>query len=292
MPPPTAAVLRLQVLLKIIGVLCTKAGSMANYTDQTGNSIALPAPPQRIVSLVPSQTELLYYLGLNERVVGITKFCIHPETWFRNKTIIGGPKAVHIDQVKALAPDLIIANKEENLKNEVTELAKDFPVWTSDIGNLQQALQMIAAVGEMTGTHEKASLLITKIMEAFNALLPAAGAGLRTAYLIWQQPYMTVGGDTFIHDMLTRCGFSNMFAQQQRYPVTSIEALKQGGCQLLLLSSEPFPFQQKHLQALQEQLPGTTILLADGEMFSWYGSRLLLATAYFRELVKGIGHSV
>ena len=257
---------------------------MAIYTDQTGNSIALETAPRRIVSLVPSQTELLQYLGLDERVVGITKFCVHPEAWFRNKTRIGGPKAVHLQQVKDLVPDLIIANKEENLKNEVEELAKDFPVWTSDVGNLQQALQMIKDIGIITGTSEKAASLIQKIQQAFKELPTAANNSIRTAYLIWQEPYMTVGGDTFIHDMLTRCGFSNMFAQDQRYPVTSIEALRQGGCQLLLLSSEPFPFQQKHLQALQQQLPGTTILLADGEMFSWYGSRLLLAPAYFQEL--------
>ncbi len=257
---------------------------MAIYTDQTGNSITLETAPRRIVSLVPSQTELLYDLGLNERVVGITKFCVHPDIWFRQKTRIGGPKAIHLEQLKSLAPDLIIANKEENLKNEVAELAKDFPVWTSDIGNLQQAIQMIAAVGAITGTSEKAASIIYQTEQGFKDLLPVYNAGIRTAYLIWQEPYMTVGGDTFIHDMLTRCGFSNMFAQQQRYPVTSIEELQQGGCQLLLLSSEPFPFQQKHLQVLQEQLPGTIIQLVDGEMFSWYGSRLLLATAYFQEL--------
>lgn len=257
---------------------------MAVHTDQVGHRIVLTGIPKRIVSLVPSQTELLYGLGLDEEVVGITKFCIHPDTWFRNKTRIGGPKAVHLQEVKALAPDLIIANKEENLKNEIEELAKDFPVWTSDIGNLQQALQMITAIGAITGTSEKASSIIHNIAQGFKDLTPASNAGIRTAYLIWQEPYMTVGGDTFIHDMLTRCGFNNMFAQRQRYPVTSIEELKQGGCQLLLLSSEPFPFQQKHLQALQQQLPGITILLVDGEMFSWYGSRLLLATAYFQEL--------
>lgn len=257
---------------------------MTMYTDQTGNSIALETTPRRIVSLVPSQTELLYYLGLDERVLGITKFCVHPETWFRNKTRIGGPKAVNIERVKALGPDLIIANKEENLKQDVDELAKQFPVWTSDIGNLQQALQMITAIGAITGTADKATALVQQVKQQFDALRTASDTRLRTAYLIWQEPYMTVGGDTFIHDMLTRCGFNNMFAQQQRYPVTSIEELKQRGCQLLLLSSEPFPFQQKHLHALQEQLPGITILLVDGEMFSWYGSRLLLATAYFQEL--------
>ena len=260
---------------------------MAIYTDQTGNSITLAIAPKRIVSLVPSQTELLYHLGLEDAVVGITKFCVHPETWFRNKTRIGGPKQVHIEAVKALAPDLIIANKEENLQKEVAELAAFCPVWTSDISNLQQALQMIATVGAMTDSIEKASAIINKIQQGF-AALPASSAGISTTYLIWQKPYMTVGGDTFIHDMLTRCGFENTYKDQQRYPVTTIQDIRQGGCRLLLLSSEPFPFQQIHLEALQQELPDTSILLVDGEMFSWYGSRLLLAPAYFEKLKSNV----
>jgi ABC-type Fe3+-hydroxamate transport system substrate-binding protein len=264
---------------------------MATYTDQTGNSIMLAGAPRRIVSLVPSQTELLFHLGLEDAVVGITKFCVHPQTWFRNKTRIGGPKQVHIETVKALAPDLIIANKEENLQKEVMELAAFCPVWTSDISDLQQALEMIATVGAMTGTTAKASAITSKIQQAF-AALSSCSPCIRSTYLIWQQPYMTVGSDTFIHDMLSRCGFENMYKDQQRYPVTTIEDIRQAGCQLLLLSSEPFPFQQSQLETLQLELPDTSILLVDGEMFSWYGSRLLLAPAYFRSVIHEVNTHV
>jgi ABC-type Fe3+-hydroxamate transport system substrate-binding protein len=256
---------------------------MAIYTDQSGNSITLAFAPQRIVSLVPSQTELLYELELDKEVIGITKYCVHPGQWFRNKTRIGGTKAVHIEQVKALKPHLIIANKEENIKEQIDALAADFPVWISDISNLQQALQMIEAIGTITNTAEKAKPMAVEIKKRFNQL-PFQKNNIRAAYLIWQNPYMTVGADTFISNMLLYCGFENIFSDQQRYPTTSVEEIKSRDCELLLLSSEPFPFKQKHIEELQKQLPATKILLADGEMFSWYGSRLLLAPQYFQSL--------
>jgi ABC-type Fe3+-hydroxamate transport system substrate-binding protein len=146
---------------------------------------------------------------------------------------------------------------------------------------------MIEAIGAITGTLAKAQSMISAINNRF-AQLPVRQTGIRTAYLIWQNPYMTIGGDTFIHDMLTCCGFENIFADQQRYPVTSLETIKNNNCQLLLLSSEPFPFKQRHLEELQKQLPSTKIILADGEMFSWYGSRLLLAPEYFRSLIRNV----
>lgn len=255
---------------------------MPSFTDQTGSNIVLAGTPVRIISLVPSQTELLYHLGLDEHVVGITAFCIHPAHWFRHKTRIGGTKSIHINRVKALQPDLIIANKEENTKEQIEELRVSYPVWTSDIGNLHDALEMIAAVGELTGTAVKAQLLMDEIKIQF-AQLPEH-APIRAAYLIWQNPYMTIGGDTFINDMLTRCGMKNIFDDLQRYPIITIEEIRNRDCRLLLLASEPFPFGEKHIEVLQQQLPSTKIILADGEMFSWYGSRLLLAPAYFDAL--------
>jgi ABC-type Fe3+-hydroxamate transport system substrate-binding protein len=252
--------------------------------DQTGQSVQINSIPQRIVSLVPSQTELLYNLGLDETVAGITKFCIHPGHWFRNKKRVGGTKSVDASAIRLLKPDLIIANKEENLKEQVEQLAADYPVWTSDISNLQQALDMITALGAITGTETAAATIINKITSGFVAL-EAAHTKIKTAYLIWQEPYMSIGGDTFIHDMLQRAGFENIFGDRSRYPVVSIEEIKEKNCQLLLLSSEPFPFSEKHQAILQPQLASTKIILADGEMFSWYGSRLLLAPAYFKSLL-------
>lgn len=243
--------------------------------------------PKKIVSLVPSQTELLFHLGLETETVGITKFCIHPRSWFSTKQRIGGTKTVDIHKVKALQPDLVIANKEENVQEQVEQLAADFPVWLTAVNNLQEALQMIDDIGLLTGKQEAASQVKLNISSSFAQLQPITTA-MHTAYLIWREPYMTAGGDTFIHDMLQRCGFSNMFAAACRYPQISIAELQQGNCNLLLLSSEPYPFKQKHIDELQQQLPATKIILVDGEMFSWYGSRLQLSVAYFKQLIAGI----
>ena len=254
---------------------------MPLFTDQTGRSISLHAPPRRIISVVPSQTELLHYLGLDEEVVGITKFCVHPDQWFRSKTRVGGTKHLSIEKIRELQPDLIIANKEENVKEQVELLAEDFPVWVSDVNNLDDACNMIASIGDIVQKTNAANELVHNIRSEFK-LLSVRSSPMRAAYLIWRDPYMTVGHDTFIHDMLTRCGFENIFAGLSRYPTTTIEELST--CELLLLSSEPFPFSQKHIDELQPLLPYTTIMLVDGEMFSWYGSRLLQAPAYFRVL--------
>jgi len=258
---------------------------MPVHTDQLGRMVELPATPRSIVSLVPSITELLYTLQLGEQVTGITKFCVHPESWFRKKTRVGGTKTIKASVIQQLQPDLIIANKEENVKEQVDELAKQYPVWISDVNNLADALEMIEQIGTITGTLTRATSLINEINSAFGQL-QTTNHPLQTGYLIWRNPYMTIGHDTFIHDMLTRCGFTNKFGHATRYPAIDTWQLKQ--CDLLLLSSEPFPFQQKHLEELQPQLPNTKIMLVDGEFFSWYGSRLLQAPAYFNALLQRI----
>lgn len=255
---------------------------MPQYIDQLGRTIDLKQTPKRIISLVPSQTELLFDLGLDQEVIGITKFCVHPENWFRTKTRVGGTKQLHLEKIKELQPDLIIANKEENEQSQIEELAKDFPVWVSDVNNLNDALEMIESVGEITNKLIIAKEITNQIKEGFSQL-QTINYKLQTCYLIWKEPYMTVGGDTFINDMLSRAGFQNLFVKQTRYPEITIEQLR-SSCQILLLSSEPFPFKQKHVGEIQPLLPDTKIILVDGEMFSWYGSRLLKAPAYFQQL--------
>jgi len=238
--------------------------------------------PQKIVSLVPSQTELLHYLGLENEVIGITKFCVHPEKWFRTKTRIGGTKTVNIDLIKKLQPDLIIANKEENIKEQVEILAKDFAVWVTNVNNLEEAFNMISDGGKLTNTADKAQQLIINIKEEFSKL-PIVINFIRACYLIWQKPFMTIGNDTFIHNMMQVNGLQNIFEDKVRYPEITLEEIKNNKCKLLLLSSEPYPFKSKHILEIQPHLPGTKIILVNGEKFSWYGSRLLLAAKYFEE---------
>jgi len=238
--------------------------------------------PKRIVSLVPSQTELLHYLGLEEETVGITKFCVHPKEWFRSKTRIGGTKTLNIAAIKKLQPDLIIANKEENVKEQVEELAADHNVLLTDVNTVEEALEMILNIGRLTGKQKPAEELTVAIKKEFSTIvLPKQP--IPTAYLIWNKPYMTIGGDTFINDMLTYAGLQNIFADKKRYPEITVSQLRTKNCKLVLLSSEPYPFKQKHIDELQEQLPGVKIMLADGEMFSWYGSRMLEAVKYLKQ---------
>lgn len=239
---------------------------------------------QRLVSLVPSQTELLHYLGLEAETVGITQFCIHPAAWKATKAKIGGTKTVKLSAVAALQPTLIIANKEENVKEQVEALAQRYPLWLTDVNNLSDALQMIHDIGELTGTGDKAQALAAEIATRFATIAQLRQNPIKTAYLIWRKPYMAAGGGTFIHDMLAHAGCQNILEHLPRYPSINVEQLADAGCELLLLSSEPYPFKQQHINELQAQLPQTRILLVDGELFSWYGSRLLHSPAYFLQL--------
>lgn len=267
---------------------------MTIFQDQLGRSLQLPLPPRRIISLVPSQTELLYDLGLEEEVVGITKFCVHPEKWFRQKTRVGGTKQLHLEKIRALQPDLIIANKEENEAVQVEALAQEFPVWVSDVHNLPDACHMIESIGQLTERITKATAIVSQIQSGFRALetevvsLLSNHGSPTTAYFIWRQPWMVAGGDTFINAMLQACGLQNLYANRPRYPVIAPEELLTASCRLVFLSSEPYPFAEKHRTELEQLLPQARVLLVDGEMFSWYGSRLLQAHKYFQTLLQQI----
>ena len=259
------------------------------YTDQLGREVVIPFPPRRIISVVPSQTELLYDLGLDEEVIGITKFCVHPAQWFREKQRIGGTKQLHLEEILALKPDLVIANKEENTAADIRLLMEKVPVWVSDIQTLEDALEMIEKVGEITGRHEQALQINADINLKFSDLRKSTlqSQKLRTAYFIWRGPWMVAGGDTFIHHLLTEyCGLENVFGGSPRYPEVDAGQLLSADCQLILLSSEPYPFKEKHIAELAALVPGARIVLVDGEMFSWYGSRLKYAAVYLRDLWK------
>lgn len=259
-----------------------------NFVDQLNRKIEILSPPKRIISLVPSQTELLYDLGLRDEVVGITKFCIHPNEWFRTKTRVGGTKKVDLEKIKQLNPDLIIGNKEENDKEQIEELMKLYPVWMSDIYTLKDALNMITQVGDLVGKQKEATLLKRKIESGFLSIseLASSTPPLKTAYFIWRKPYMVAGNNTFINDILARCGFYNVFTDGDftRYPELDSKQIADVHPEVILLSSEPYPFKEKHLQEFQVLCPNAKIMIVDGEVFSWYGSRLLHAPPYLKKL--------
>ena len=242
---------------------------------------------QKIISLVPSISELLYELNLAKETVGITKFCIHPSIWYHTKEKIGGTKNLQIEKIKCLQPDLIIANKEENTKEQVEILARLFPVYLTNVNNYEEAIKMIEDVGKITSRVADAVQLTKVIQSGFN-LIKKPFKQIKTVYFIWKDPYMSVGGDTFINDMMSNLGLQNIFGHYERYPEITLQNVISANPQLILLSSEPYPFKQKHITEIQAYLPNTKILLVDGEMFSWYGSRMKYMPEYFNNLLTEI----
>ncbi len=261
---------------------------MRAVIDQTGRTVTIANTPQRIISIVPSQTELLFDLGLTNEVIGITKFCVHPTEWFRRKGRVGGTKQLDLEVIRSLQPDLIIANIEENEQAQVEALLKEFPVWISNVKTLADAKRMILGVGEITNHFFQALTLISKIDLAFDDLTfeLRGKKRKRTAYLIWNEPMMAAGADTFVNDMMTACGFENVFKNLNRYPEFTDEQLKAAQPELILLSSEPFPFKEKHVDDFKKRFPDAKVMRVDGEIFSWYGSRMLLAPEYFSKLFE------
>lgn len=257
---------------------------MVQYTDQTGKSVALTERPRRIVSLVPSQSEFLWDIGLREELVGITKFCIHPGEMHRKVRRVGGTKQLDLDTIRGLKPDLIIGNKEENEKAQIEVLQNEFPVWMSDIYSFDDAFDMMASLGDVLGKHEKALAIIDRLKLSVSRIKNKFEAH-RVAYFIWNNPYMLAAGNTFIDHVLQHLGWQNAASHLVRYPEIDPERLEKMAPDYCFLSSEPFPFKQKHVDEIQKLVPHSKIRIVDGEVFSWYGSRLLHLEEYVNSLV-------
>ncbi len=263
-------------------------------TDALGRRVRLDAPPRRIVSLVPSQTELLADLGMDDEVVGLTRFCIHPADWKDRKAIIGGTKNVRIERVRDLAPDFVIANREENVREQVEALAKIAPVYVTDVSTVADALAMIRAVGRLVDRTDRATALADEIATCFQHLaneITGPAEPLRALYLIWRDPWMTVGGDTFIHDVLTRAGLANVVADRSRYPTLSNDEIRPLAPDVVLLSSEPYPFTGHTHRGGAGLVPAAQVELVDGELLSWYGSRMLRTPDSLRALRQRLGEN-
>jgi len=233
----------------------------------------------RIVSLVPSLTELVLDLGLKNRLLGRTRFCIHPEKLVPGIPIIGGTKTPNIEKILSLNPDYVIANHEENRKEDIELLQSKTYINITEIDTIEDALQTISEFGKDFEVEEKAKNLIYEIrnlLEQSNHSTP-----LRTAYFIWKKPWMVAAKETYIDSVLAHYNLENVFSDQQRYPEISLSELAQKTPELILLSSEPYPFKQKHLQEIHEACPEAEVQLINGEWFSWYGSGM---TEAFKKL--------
>ena len=259
------------------------------FNDQLNRTLSFSSYPKRIISLVPSQTELLFHLGLDKKVVGVTKFCIYPTDWKTRKTIVGGTKNIKIDLIKELNPDLIIANKEENDEDSLRKLMPIFPVWISDIKRLEDAFQMILSVGKLANRESTSFTWMEKIKKQFKILSLLPKQPRSVAYLIWNNPLMSVNQDTFIHSLLELNQWDNCFKDKlNRYPEITEEELVDSNPEMVFLSSEPFPFKDKHIDRFKQLLPESRVVLVNGEYFSWYGSRLVDSPAYFSSIHKSL----
>ena len=251
--------------------------------DQLQRKISLPNIPKRIISLVPSQTELLVDLGLEENLVGVTKFCVHPKYLRKTKTVVGGTKQVQLEKIKALDPDIILCNKEENTKEMVEELEEIAPVHVSDIVKIEDAFELMHQYGKIFQKEALVGTMVNSVGDKIAVLQEQIQNKpiRKVAYFIWKKPLMVAGKDTFIDELLKLNKFENVF-KESRYPETTLEELKAKNPDLLLLSSEPFPFVEKHKKYFSTL--NVEIKLVDGEYFSWYGSRLVEAIDYFKTL--------
>lgn len=262
---------------------------MQAVTDQMGRTIMVPGTVRRIVSTVPSQTELLFDLGLGDRLVGRTKFCIHPKDRVGEVPIIGGTKNLHVSKIKALIPDFIIGNKEENEREQILSLSADFPVWLSDVQTWDDGLHMILELSDLLGVKSKGIELFEKLIESKRGyIVPDSIQSARVLYLIWHDPMMAVGKNTYIDHMLSVFGVRNALSNYDRYPELSEAEISRIAPTHIFLSSEPFPFKEKHISHYQRICPDAVIRIVDGELFSWYGSRMLKSMEYFKKLSQFI----
>jgi ABC-type Fe3+-hydroxamate transport system substrate-binding protein len=251
--------------------------------DASGCSLALGRVPRRIVSLIPSVTETLFALGLDEAIVGVTVYCVEPRAGVARKTKVGGEKTPKLDVIRDLAPDLVIANVEENRKEHVDQLrAWGIPVWVTFPRTVAEGIAMIRHLGDITATGPRAAMIAdeldARLAEA--RARSARGAPVAVFYPIWRAPYMTINADTYIHDLLAVCGARNVFgARPERYPTISLDEVQAARPEVIVLPDEPFRFRAVHMRdfAAYPDIPAVSrgrIHLVDGKLFCWYGPRI------------------
>ncbi len=244
---------------------------------------------QKIVSLVPSLTELLIDLGLSDKLVGRTRFCIHPANKVVQIPIIGGTKNPNIEKIISLEPDYILANKEENRQEDIEELQKHCNVHLTNIDTISEALAAITEIGKQLAVEEKAH----QISREINLVLSQKPSfeSLKTAYFIWRDPWMVAGSETYIHDVMREWNLENIFNEQFRYPEIDLAELQQSEPDLILLSSEPYPFKEKHISEIKKYCPNANIELINGEWFSWYGSGMIQSFKSLTQWRNGLSAS-
>ena len=264
----------------------------ARLVDAAGTEHTPVSGSPRIVSLVPSITELVSDLGLADAIVGRTGFCIHPRETLRAVPKVGGTKDVDLGAVRALSPTHVIVNVDENRKEDARALAGFVPtlVVTHPLAPLDN-LALYRLIGGIFGREREAEALCRRF-EGEHAALQSASAAFspeRVLYLIWKKPWMTVSRDTYVSRMLAMVKWETVpETSEDRYPTISLDDPALSETPVVLLSSEPYRFRELHLDEVRKRLPGRSVALIDGEMTSWYGSRAIKALGYLARFRAGL----
>lgn len=255
--------------------------------DARGRTLSLALRPQRIVSLVPSITETLFDLGAGDRIVGVTRWCVHPADARTRARVVGGTHDVDLDVLARLEPDLVIANQEENPKPLVERLATVAPTYVTFPRTVRDGIVLLRRLGELTDQRDAGARAAARVEAAHRRARRAdPQRAPRVLYLIWRRPWMSVNRDTFVHDMLTTCGAVNVLAHAEaRYPTLSDADAAALRPDAILLSSEPYAFRERHREEWLRRgdLPAARlgqVHLVDGELCCWYGTRLLRGLPY------------
>jgi len=257
---------------------------MVSLKDARGKVLHFPEAPKKIISLVPSTTESLFAMGCEKELVGLTRYCIHPYEKCKAKTKIGGTKNIEMERILSLKPELAFANNEENTTEIFDELERaGINVFSSFPKTIDDALQDLSDIGNIMRKSEEAAGFIRNIRAK---KVGSTDSRFTFCYLIWYNPWMAVSGDCFISEMLKQVGGNNIFkSHKDRYFTTTPKEIAKRNPDRIFLSSEPFPFKQKHRHLLHEQsrMPMEKLSLIDGEMCSWHGTRMEKGLDYLRQ---------
>lgn len=250
--------------------------------------------PERIVSLVPSLTEALVALGLGDRVVGATDWCVHPAGLLAGVPRVGGTKDPDVAAIARLRPGLVIANREENTRRTVTQLeAAGIPVWVTYPRTVAEGARLLRELAELGGRSAELASVVVPVEEAVEGALAARPADpLRVFCPIWKDPWMAVGADTYAHDLIELCGGRNVFAGfgTRRYPIVREAEIVAAAPELILLPDEPYAFGAEDARGLRSlAVPAAAsgrIHCVDGTLLSWYGPRIRRAIELLRSLLS------
>jgi ABC-type Fe3+-hydroxamate transport system substrate-binding protein len=258
------------------------------FVDASGVAVSMPAPPRRIVSLIPSITEILFALGLGDAVAGCTIYCTQPPEGVATKTRVGGEKNPKLDLIRDLGADLVVANIEENLREHVETLrAWGIPVYVTYPRTVADGIRLVRELGAVTGAAARGAEIAAALGSRLAEIRAdrAQRGRARVFCPIWRNPYMTINGDTYVHDMLAVCGGENVFARlPKRYPEISLADVALARPDVILLPDEPYHFRRAHIADFSPypDMPAMRdgrIHLVDGKLLSWYGPRIEHALA-------------